>query len=446
MMVSVSNNGEASVIRILKLSQMTSQEVATLKKRAELDIEQALGIAQTVIQRIQEAGDGGVVEYACKFDYPGTTVANLRVTPEEFAVAEKLITPELKNALKQSFQNIYEVHRRQMPAAIGLEEITPGVFAGEKIAPIPKVGLYVPRGRGAFPSMMLMLAIPAQVAGVPQVVVCTPPDENGQVEPASLVAAQMAGVSEIYKLGGVQAIAAMALGTATIPKVDKLTGPCSVYGAAAKRLLYGTVDVGLPAGPSESIVLADEYTNPHIAALDLLIEAEHGSDSAALLVTHSEKVAQQVSKLAWEYLQKLPEGRRKFCEQGLAVYGGIILTDSLEASLDFINDYAPEHLEVLVQDPLALLGKIHNAGEILLGSYTPSSLATYSIGVNAVLPTGGFARSYSAVSVYDFLKRSTLAYVTPEGFHSLKQTTQTLAEYEGFPAHGLAITEREKWI
>jgi histidinol dehydrogenase len=430
------------VIRILKLSQLTPQELTTLKKRAELDIAQALSIAETVINRIQVARDGGVVEYAQKFDYPNAAVENLRVTAAEFAAAEQEITPELRAALSQAYTNISEVHRRQLPEEIKLGEVIPGVFAGEKISPIPRVGLYVPRGRGAFPSMMLMLAIPAQVAQVPRIVVCTPPDKQGKVEPASLVAAQMAGVTEVYKLGGVQAIAAMALGTATIPKVDKLTGPCSVYGAAAKRLLVDKVDVGLPAGPSEAIILADDSTNPHIAALDLLIEAEHGADSAALLVTHSETLAHQVSHLAQTYLEQLPEWRRDFCAQGLAAYGGIILTDSLQHSLDFINDYAPEHLEVLVEEPLTLLGSIHNAGEILLGSYTPSSMATYAIGVNAVLPTGGFARSYSAVSVYDFLKRSTLAYVTPAGFAQLQTTTTTLADYEGFPSHARAIRER----
>jgi histidinol dehydrogenase len=291
--------------------------------------------------------------------------------------------------------------------------------------------------------MMLMLAVPAMVAGVKKIVVCTPPDQDGKVEPVSLVAAEMAGVTEVYKLGGVQALAAIALGTKTVSKVDKLIGPCSIYGAAAKRLLFGTIDVGLPAGPSESIVLADETTDPKLAALDLLIEAEHGSDSAALLVTHSENLAQQAQQYLEHYLQQLPQWRRDFCEQGLAAYGGILLTDSLQASLDFINDYAPEHLELLVQNPLSLIGKIDNAGEILLGSHTPSSAATYAIGINAVLPTGGFARSYSAVSVFDFLKRSTLAYLTQEGFERVKETVKILADYEDFPAHALAIRERE---
>lgn len=201
-----------------------------------------------------------------------------------------------------------------------------------------------------------------------------------------------------------------------------------------------------PTGPSESIVLADETTDPQLAALDLLIEAEHGPDSAALLVTHCETVAEKARQHALDYLEKLPQWRREFCDAGLKAYGGIILTSSLQESLDFINEYAPEHLEMLIDDPLRVVGRIKNAGEILLGKYTPSSAATYAIGVNAVLPTGGFARSYSAVSVYDFLKRSTLAYLTPEGFDRVKETSQTLADYEEFPAHSMAIQERDQLL
>lgn len=432
--------------RILKLGQLSAAEIATLKRRSESNIDEATKIAQSVIDTIKEKGDEGVLEFVRRFDYPSATLESLKVSPGEFEEAQRSIEPRLKSAIEQSYRNILEVHRRQMPEEIQWGEINPGVFAGDKITPIAKVGLYVPRGRGAFPSMMLMLGIPAVVAGVERVVVCTPPDKEGKVEPASLVAAQMAGVKEVYKLGGVQAIAGLALGTESIPRVDKIIGPCSVYGAAAKRLLFGTVDVGLPAGPSESILLADEFTDPRLAGLDLLIEAEHGADSAVLLVTHSEKVALEASQWSLEYLQQLPQWRREFCEAGLSAYGGIILTDSLEESIAFINDYAPEHLQVLVKDPIAVMGKIKNAGEILLGVYTPSSMATYAIGINAVLPTGGFARSYSAVSVYDFLKRSTIAYVTAEGFAALKETTQTLADYEGFPAHALAIRERENLL
>lgn len=429
---------------ILKLSELAEAQLARLLRRSEIDIDAALAVAQTVIDRIKAEGDAGVLHYARTFDYPDATLESLRVTDKEFERAEAQLAPDLRRAVEHSLRNIQRVHRGQMPPPIHLAEIEPGVLAGEKITPIPRVGLYIPRGKGAFPSMMLMLAAPARVAGVKSIAVCTPPDRQGQVEPVSLVAARLAGVTEVYKLGGVQALAALGLGTALVPKVDKLIGPCSAYGAAAKRILFGSVDVGLPAGPSESIILADETADPRLAALDLLIEAEHGPDSAALLVTHSWDLAQAAQDHVENYLQQLPPWRRQFCEEGLAAYGGILLTPDLTASLDFINAYAPEHLQLLVADPLELLGKIDNAGEILLGVHTPSSAATYAIGVNAVLPTGGFARSYSAVSVFDFLKRSTVAYLTPEGFNGVKDTVKALADYEDFPAHALAIRERER--
>ncbi len=437
------SEGRHLVVRILRLAEMTSQDLSALKRRAELNIEQALSIAKEVIDQIKQRGDAALIEYVRKFDYAGAELENLKVSEQEFADARESIEPEIKSALHQAFVNIKEVHQRQMPEEIQLAEIDSGIFAGEKVTPIASAGLYVPRGKGAFPSVMLMLTIPAKVAGVSKIIVCTPSDKNGKVEPASLVAAEMAGVKDIYRLGGIQAIAAMALGTGTVPKVDKITGPCNVYGSAAKRILYGTVDVGLPAGPSESIILADEHTNPQIAALDLLVEAEHGPESAALLVTHDESVALKAAKYVAEYLTKLPDWRREFCEKGLSSYGGILLTRSLEESLDFVNDYAPEHLEVLVKEPFSVLGKIKNAGEILLGPYTPIPVSNYCLGVNAILPTGGFARSYSAVSVFDFLKRAGIGYLTPEGFAKLKQTTQTLATYEGFAAHAMAIQERE---
>jgi histidinol dehydrogenase len=422
---------------------MKPEEISLLKRRAELDIENALSIAKEVIDKIKQHGDAGVLEYVRKFDYPSAELHNLKVTEPEFLQAQDTIEPEIKEAIAHAFGNIKEVHQRQMPEEIQIAEIDKGVFAGEKVTPIASAGLYVPRGKGAFPSVMLMLAVPAMVAGVPRVIVCTPPDKNGNVEPASLVAAQMAGVKDVYKLGGIQAIAAMALGTPTIPKVDKITGPCNVYGSAAKRLLFGTVDVGLPAGPSESIILTDETTDPQLAALDLLIEAEHGPDSAALLVTHSESLALKAVEFVSQYLKQLPDWRREFCEKGLSSYGGILLTSSLAESIAFVNDYAPEHLEVLIEDPFSILGEIKNAGEILLGRYTPIPTANYCIGVNAILPTGGFARSYSAVSIFDFLKRSGIGYLTQEGFEKLKKTTYTLADYEGFPAHAMAIKERD---
>lgn len=429
--------------RILRLAEMSSEEMSLLKRRAELNIEGALSLAREVIDQIKHRGDSALIEYVRKFDYSDAEIRSLKVSDQEFEEASASIEPELRDAIHHAFLNIREFHQRQMPEEIHLAEIESGVFAGEKVSPITSAGLYVPRGKGSFPSVMLMLTIPAKIAGVSKVIVCTPPGKDGKIEPASLVAAEMAGIKNIYKLGGIQAIAAMALGTGSIPKIDKITGPCNVYGSAAKRVLFGMVDVGLPAGPSESIILADEHTDPELAALDLLVEAEHGPESAALLVTHDESVALKAADFVSKYIEKLPEWRREFCEKSLSSYGGILLTSSLEESINFVNEYAPEHLEILINDPFSILGKIKNAGEILLGAYTPIPVGNYCLGVNAILPTGGSARSYSAVSVFDFLKRSGIGYLTKEGFEKLKKTTQILANYEGFPAHAMSIIERD---
>jgi histidinol dehydrogenase len=323
-------------------------------------------------------------------------------------------------------------------------EVQPGIIAGEKITPVASAGLYVPRGKGAFPSVMLMLATPARVAGVPRIVVVTPPTPDGKADAGSLVAAEVCDVDDVYVVGGIQAIAALAYGTETIPKVDKIVGPGNAYVSAAKRLLYGTVDVGLPAGPSESIILADEAADARLAALDLLVEAEHGPDSAAILVTHSRATAQEALRILPEYIVELPEWRQKFVQNVLSNYGGILLTNSFEDSIAFVNDYAPEHLEILTSDPFITLQKIKNAGEILLGPLTPIPTSNYCLGLNAILPTGGFARSFSSVSIWDFLKRSGIGYLSREGYERLQRVTTALADYEDFPAHAMAIRKRNE--
>lgn len=428
------------------LSDMTPEELNRIKKRSETDIHDALDLAAEMIRMIKMHGDAAVVKYARQFDYADAAVETLKVSDAEFAAARASLDPKLKQAIEMAHANILRFHERQMPEEMWLTELEPGILAGEKITPIVSVGLYVPRGKGSFPSVMLMLAVPASVAGVEKVIVCTPPGADGTIDAASLFAAEICGVRNIYKLGGIQAVAAMALGTDTIPKVSKIIGPGNTYVTAAKRLLYGTVDVGLPAGPSESIILADESTDPELAALDLLIEAEHGPDSAALLVTHSVQVAERAKEAVIAFMAELPEQRREFCRKVLSGYGGIVLTASFEQSIAFINDYAPEHLEILVEDPLGVLGRIKNAGEILLGKHTPISIANYCLGLNAILPTGGFAKSYSSVSVFDFLKRAGVGYLTREGFDRLKETTAVMATYEGFAAHAMAVVERERFL
>jgi histidinol dehydrogenase len=411
-------------------------------RRAEQDISDLLPFAQEVISDIRSNGDAAVVKYARRFDAPEFHAGLLRVTPEQFSRARKQVPDNVVAAIELAHSNIRTFHEHQMPEPMWFTEVRPGIMAGEKITPIPSVALYVPRGKGAFPSVMLMLSVPAKVAGVPRIVVVTPPAPNGEPDPASLVAAEVCGITEVYAVGGMQAIAALAYGTETIPKVAKVTGPGSSYVSAAKRLLYGTLDVGLPAGPSESIILTDEHVNPRLAALDLLVEAEHGPDSAALLVTHSEEVANEVMRVLPEYIAKLPEWRRAFVENVLNNYGGVLVTGSIEESVAFVNEYAPEHLEVLTEEPFATLNKIRNAGEILLGPLTPIPTANYALGLNAILPTGGFAKTFSSVSVWDYLKRSGVGYLSREGYEALQGAVGLLADYEGFPAHAMAIRIR----
>ncbi|MBO0795310.1 MAG: histidinol dehydrogenase, partial [Ktedonobacteraceae bacterium] len=344
-----------------------------------------------------------------------------------------------------AIRNVRTFHERQMPHEQWFTQVAPGVMAGEKVTPISSVGLYVPRGKGAFPSVMYMLAAPASIAGVPRIVVCTPPGPDGEIDPASLVAADLCGVHEIYRLGGAQAIAALAYGTSTVAPVRKITGPGNPYVSAAKRLLYGTVDVGLPAGPSEAILLADESADPELVVRDLLIEGEHGPDSSSLLVTDSRALIDAVMAILPARIEALPEPRRSFCQTGFMGEkgtGGLVLVASMREAIDFVNEYAPEHLEVLTREPFALLPELKNAAEILLGPHTPICIGNYSLGTNAILPTGGFAHTYSCTSVFDFLKRTGVGYLSAEGYAALGDVTRRLAEFEGFPAHAAAVTNR----
>ncbi|MCU0512685.1 MAG: histidinol dehydrogenase [Anaerolineae bacterium] len=431
-------------IQFRELAQLTAADRAVLLRRAEQDIRKLLPLAQEVIDRVRTEGDAAVVDYARRFDAKDFTAAMLRATPADFAAARASLSPQVIAAIELAYDNIRRFHQEQMPESMWFTEVKPGIMAGEKITPVASAGLYVPRGKGAFPSVMLMLATPAKVAGVPRVVVVTPPRPDGKADDASLVAAQICGIDEVYVVGGMQAVAALAFGTDSLPQVSKIIGPGSSYVSAAKRLLYGTVDVGLPAGPSESIILCDEHVDPRLAALDLLVEAEHGPESAATLVTHSRAVAEQVHAILPEYIAMLPEWRRAFVEKVLSEYGGIMLTGSLAESIQFVNDYAPEHLEVLVKDPFIALNQIKNAGEILLGELTPIPLANYALGLNAILPTGGFARTFSSVSVWDFLKRSGVGYLSRQGYEALQGAVTVLADYEDFPAHALALRQRNQ--
>ena len=349
---------------------------------------------------------------------------------------------DLREAIEVSVANIRAFHERQVEPESWEMEIGSGIIAGERIVPIPSVGLYVPRGKGSFPSMMMMSGVPAVVARVERIAVVTPPDRNGSADPATLAAARIIGIDEVYAVGGVQAIAALALGTETIPRVDKIVGPGSGYVLTAKQLLSGEVDTGLPAGPSEAIVLADASAEPETVVTDLLIEAEHGPDSSAYLVVTDRAVADAAMELIPRLVARLPEERKSFCEAVFQGSGGIVLARDMSQAIEFINGFAPEHLQILTSDPEGVLRMVKYAGEALLGPFTPGTLANYSLGPNAILPTSRFARTSSALSVRDFVRRMSYSRVSDHAFERLAPKTLVLARYEGFAAHASALTHR----
>lgn len=430
-------------LKVTAWAHISQNERSRLLNRSEAIVDKLLDDAGKIVDAVEKSGDSALIDFTARFDKVDLSETGLRVTDEEFSAAKELLSDAVIEALTVSVENVTRFHETQRPAKFHQIETYPGIFAGERATPIPSAGLYVPRGKGSFPSMLYMLAVPAHIAGVPRICVTTPPNDDGSVDPACLYAAQLCGVHEVYRVGGAQAIAALALGTESVQPVAKIVGPGSPYVAAAKRLLNGRVDTGLPAGPSESIIIADGKADPWKVALDLAIEAEHGEDSSAILVTDSKTLADRVTLALDRVIADLPEPRRGYVTTVLTTYGGIIMTGSIEESLDFVNAYAPEHLQIQTEEPEKLLPGIVNASEILLGGNLPFSVANYSAGPNAVLPTGGMARTWSPVSVRDFLKFSSVISATEEGLDKISETVITLAEYEGFDAHAQALTRRK---
>ena len=422
-----------------ELASLSGEERDRLLQRVQqADPGEAGEVVAEIVAAVRERGDAAVAEYTRKLDGADLAEVGFRVSPEEFDRAEAGLDSDVKDALRYAVENIRTHHEAQRPAAQWTKEIRPGITSGERWTPIASAGLYVPRGKGSFPSVMAMLSVPASVAGVPRVAVCTPPDPDGSVDPAALYAARLSGIDTVFRVGGAQAVAALAYGTESIPRVEKIVGPGNRYVTLAKRLVYGQVDPGLPAGPSESIVLCDDSADPEIAARELMVEAEHGPDSAALLVTSSAEVADAVEALLPGLAAALPDWRREFVETVLSGYGGIVVAASFDDAVAFSNDYAPEHLHVLAREPFEVLGRLEHAGEVLLGENTSIAFGNYAIGLNAILPTGGFARGYSCVGVPDFMKRSSFAHVTADGVPDVSRAAVSLARYEGFPAHAEA--------
>lgn len=438
-----------SSISFHEIAKLNPAEYANLMKRSEADLSSFMEKVQPIISAVKKEGDAALVRFGQEFDgAKPLTQATLKASEAEFDAAFKSVSDDVIEAIRFGICNIRTFHEEQKPKPMWLKEIQPGAFAGDRYTPIQSVALYVPRGKGAYPSVTMMTSVPGVVAEVPNLAIFTPPTPDGGVDAATLVAARLAGVETVYKCGGAQAVAAAAYGTETVNPALKIVGPGSPWVVAAKRQLSGIIDPGLPAGPSEAIIFADESVQGGLAALDLLVEAEHGPDSSAYLVTHSRRVAEEALAALDEHWAHMGDQRVQFSKAVLSGNtGGIVLTSSLEESYRFINDYAPEHLEILSLEPFEHLGNITEAAEILMGPHTPVPIGNFVLGPNAVLPTSRGARTYGPLSVHDFVKCSSIGYVTRPAYPDMARNANVLATYEGFDAHANAVSSlRDKYL
>lgn len=434
-----------SAIRLIELSQLSVRERAQLLERTESDLASYMDKVRPVIEAVKQEGDEALARFARDFDRAPLTAERIAASDADIERAMNTLEPKLREAIEFAIDSIRRFHEAQLPQKLWMKELRPGVFTGERATPIDSVACYVPRGKGAFPSVAMMTAVPAVVAGVPKISILTPSGPDGHVDTATLAVAKLAGVSGVYKCGGAAAVAAAAFGTKSVPRALKIVGPGSPYHVAAKRLLGDVIDPGIPAGPSESIVLADDTADGWQAALDLIIESEHGEDSSAYLVTPSRAVAEAAIAALPQHWSRMGEQRRGFSAAVLTgPRGGVLLTPDMQSAYAFVNDYAPEHLLILGREPFAHMEGIRNAGEILLGSHTPFTLGNFVLGPNAVLPTSGAARTVSALSVHDFMKRSGVGYVTAAGYETLAPMAEILARYEGFEGHANAVSSWRK--
>lgn len=398
------------------------------------------GIAQT-FRLVQERGDVGLLELTQKYD--GVQLDSLFATTEEIAAAESALSGELKSAILQAYSNIQLFHAQQAEQPKQVETM-PGVTCWRKSVAIEKVGLYIPGGTAPLFSTLLMLGVPARLAGCQEIILCTPPAKNGAIHPAILYTASLLGIERIAKVGGAQAVAAMAFGTESVPAVNKIFGPGNQYVTVAKQMLSKTgVAIDLPAGPSEVLVMADDSANPAFVAADLLSQAEHGADSQVVLLTTSADLLTKVEKELQAQLEVLP--RKEFAAKALQNSLGILLEDVAEM-LKFSNLYAPEHLILSINQFEAVLDEITNAGSVFLGNYSPESAGDYASGTNHTLPTNGYARAYSGVSLDSFVKKITFQYITPEGLRNIGSTIEVMAEAEGLEAHKNAVSIRLKEV
>lgn len=427
-------------MRKIKLTEETKKGLLEdLLKRSPDHYGEYESIVADIISRIRTEGDAALFSYTKQFDRCDINASNIRVTKEEIAEAYAALEPEFVEVMKKAAANIRAYHEKQVRNS-WFDVKEDGSILGQKITPIARAGVYVPGGKAAYPSSVLMNVIPAKTAGVPAIIMTTPPGADGRINPGTLVAADIAGVDVIYKAGGAQAIAAMAFGTESIPKVDKITGPGNIFVALAKRAVYGHVSIDSVAGPSEILVLADETANPRYVAADLLSQAEHDELASAILITTSESLAEQVEAEIEQFLGQL--SRTEIMRRSIDNYGYILIADSLDAAVQTANEIASEHLEILMQNPFEVMTKIKNAGAIFLGEYSSEPLGDYFAGPNHILPTNGTARFFSPLSVDDFIKKSSIISYSKPALEAVHKDIELFAHKEGLTAHENSIKVR----
>ena len=427
-------------MRIVTLDEKSKQNLLNdLLKRSPNHYGEFIDRVNDIIQNVRTNGDAAIFDYTKRFDGADITAENIRVTEEEIQEAYSLVEPELLDVIRKALVNIREYHEKQRQYS-WFDSKPNGTMLGQKVTPLATTGVYVPGGKAVYPSSVLMNVIPAKVAGVGKIVMVTPPGKDGKVNPNTLVAAKEAGADEIYKVGGAQAIAAMAFGTESIPKVDKIVGPGNIYVALAKKAVYGYVSIDSIAGPSEILVLADETANPRYVAADLLSQAEHDELASAILVTTSRELAEAVSVEVDKFIAEL--SRKEIMTKSIENYGYILVAESMQDAIDAANDIASEHLEIMTKNPFEVMTKIQNAGAIFIGEYSSEPLGDYFAGPNHILPTNGTAKFFGPLSVDDFVKKSSIIYYSREALEPIHKDIIKFAESEQLTAHANSIKVR----
>ena len=427
-------------MRIVKLTDETKNNILeNLLKRSPNSYGKFEAAVGEILSNVRANKDAALFKYTKDFDKADINASNIVVTKEEIEEAYTKVDPKLVNVIRKALKNIKEYHEKQKQYS-WFDSKPDGTILGQKVTALSRVGVYVPGGKAAYPSSVLMNVIPAKVAGVEQIIMCTPPDHEGKVYPTTLVAANEAGVDVIYKAGGAQAIAAMAYGTESVPKVDKICGPGNIYVALAKKAVFGYVSIDSVAGPSEILVIADDTANPRYVAADLLSQAEHDEMASAILITTSNELAQKVSDEIDGFLKEL--SRSEIISKSLDNYGYILLVDNIDDAVDAANEIASEHLEIVTKDPFNTMTKIKNAGAIFLGEYSSEPLGDYFAGPNHVLPTNGTAKFFSALSVDDFIKKSSIISYSRNALEEIHNDIETFATAEHLTAHANSIKVR----